>query len=166
VMMACAKSLRKHPQVNSSWEGDNIRQWGGVHVAMAVALPTGLITPVIRNTDGLGILQIAQMSRALATRAKGGELKPEDYTGGTFTVSNLGMFGIEEFTAIINPPQAAILAVGTTIQTPWVQKDQVVVQPRMKMTMSCDHRVVDGALGAQFLQTLVTCLEDPMMMLA
>ena len=166
VIMAVARALRKHPEINSSWQGESIIEFGNVHVAMAVALPTGLVTPVIRHTDQLSIKEIAQMSRDLAVRAKDGKLGNEDYAGGTFTISNLGMFGIEEFTAIINPPQAAILAVGATIASPSVdQKGQLVVQPRMKMTMSCDHRVIDGAMGAQFLQTLVSYLEDPLNML-
>lgn len=174
VIMAVAKALKLHPGVNASWESpangaesEGIRQFGQVHVAMAVALPTGLVTPVIRNTDHLGIRDIAFFSRDLATKAKAGQLTNEDYAGGTFTISNLGMFGIEEFTAIINPPQAAILAVGAVIKQPAVdEKGQVVAQSRMKMTMSCDHRVIDGAMGAQFLQTLVKYLEDPLMMLA
>jgi len=166
VIMAVARALRKHPEINSSWQGESIVEFGNVHVAMAVALPSGLVTPVIRHTDQLSIKEIAQMSRDLAVRAKDGKLGNEDYAGGTFTISNLGMFGVEEFTAIINPPQAAILAVGATIASPSVdQKGQLVVQPRMKMTMSCDHRVIDGAMGAQFLQTLVSYLEDPLNML-
>lgn len=166
VILAVAKALAKHPEINASWQGDSIIEYGNVHVAMAVALPTGLVTPVIRHTDQLGIREIAQSSRDLAVRAKEGKLSNEDYAGGTFTISNLGMFGIEEFTAIINPPQAAILAVGATIPTPAVDsKGQVMVQPRMKMTMSCDHRVIDGAMGAQFLQTLVAFIEDPLNML-
>jgi pyruvate dehydrogenase E2 component (dihydrolipoamide acetyltransferase) len=166
VIMAVARALRKHPEINSSWQGESIIEFGNVHVAMAVALPTGLVTPVVRHTDQLSIKEIAQMSRDLALRAKDGKLGNEDYAGGTFTISNLGMFGIEEFTAIINPPQAAILAVGATIASPGVDsKGQLVVQPRMKMTMSCDHRVIDGAMGAQFLQTLVSYLEDPLNML-
>lgn len=166
VIMAVARALRKHPEINSSWQGESIIEFGNVHVAMAVALPTGLVTPVVRHTDQLSIKEIAQMSRDLALRAKDGKLGNEDYAGGTFTISNLGMFGIEEFTAIINPPQAAILAVGATMASPGVDsKGQLVVQPRMKMTMSCDHRVIDGAMGAQFLQTLVSYLEDPLNML-
>jgi pyruvate dehydrogenase E2 component (dihydrolipoamide acetyltransferase) len=166
VIMAVAKALVKHPDINASWQGDSIIEYGNVHVAMAVALPTGLVTPVIRHTDQQSIRDIAQTSRELAMRAKDGKLTNDDYAGGTFTISNLGMFGVEEFTAIINPPQAAILAVGATIPTPVVDaKGQVVVQPRMKMTMSCDHRVIDGAMGAQFLQTLVSYLEDPLNML-
>lgn len=167
IMMAAARALRKHPYVNASWEGEQIRLFGSVHMAMAVALPTGLITPVIRNCDQLGARDIARESRGLASRAKNNELQPEDYSGGTFTVSNLGMFGIEQFTAIINPPQSAILAVGATTPTPWISdQGDIVIQPRMKMTMSCDHRVVDGATGAAFLQTLVRYLEEPLMMLA
>lgn len=166
VIMAVSRALRKHPEINSSWQGESIVEFSNVHVAMAVALPSGLVTPVIRHTDQLSIKEIAQMSRDLAVRAKDGKLGNEDYAGGTFTISNLGMFGVEEFTAIINPPQAAILAVGATIASPSVDpKGQLVVQPRMKMTMSCDHRVIDGAMGAQFLQTLVSYLEDPLNML-
>jgi pyruvate dehydrogenase E2 component (dihydrolipoamide acetyltransferase) len=166
VILAVAKALAKHPEINASWQGDSIIEYGNVHVAMAVALPTGLVTPVIRHTDQLNIREIAKSSRELALKAKDGKLANEDYAGGTFTISNLGMFGVEEFTAIINPPQAAILAVGATIATPAVDsKGNVVVQQRMKMTMSCDHRVIDGAMGAQFLQTLVSFLEDPLNML-
>lgn len=167
IVLATAKALRRHPQVNSSWQGDVIKQFGNVNVAVAVALPQGLITPVIRHTDQLGLREIAIQSKELIARAKAGQLEPADYTGGTFTISNLGMMGIESFTAIINPPQAAILAVGATIPTPWVDdNNQVVVQPRMTLTMSCDHRVVDGAVGASFLQTLCGYLEDPLMMLS
>jgi pyruvate dehydrogenase E2 component (dihydrolipoamide acetyltransferase) len=167
VIMAVAKALAKHRDINASWQGESIVEFGNVHVAMAVALPTGLVTPVIRYTDQMSIRDIAKSSRELGLKAKDGKLTNDDYTGGTFTISNLGMFGIEEFTAIINPPQAAILAVGATIPTPAVDsKGQVVAQPRMKMTMSCDHRVIDGAMGAQFLQTLVSYLEDPLNMLS
>lgn len=167
VIMAVARALRLHPMVNASWQGDTILINGPVHVAMAVALPEGLVTPVIRDTDRLGVRDIARQSRELASRAKDGKLGNSDYTGGTFTISNLGMLGIEEFTAIINPPQACILAVGTTQVVPWVDANgAIVAQARMKMTMSCDHRVVDGALGAQFLKTLVGYLEEPLNMLA
>ena len=166
VILSVAKALTQHPGINASWQGESIIEYGNVHVAMAVALPTGLVTPVIRHTDQLNIRDIAKLSRELAGKAKDGKLSNEDYAGGTFTISNLGMFGIEQFTAIINPPQAAILAVGATIPTPGVDaKGQVVVQPRMKMTMSCDHRVIDGVMGAQFLQTLVGFLEEPLNML-
>ena len=166
VTLAVAKSLAQHPGINASWQGESIIEFGNVHVAMAVALPTGLVTPVIRNTDQLSIRDIAQSAKVLAAKAKDGKLTNDDYTGGTFTISNLGMFGIEEFTAIINPPQAAILAVGATIPTPAVDdKGQVVVQPRMKMTLSCDHRVIDGSMGAQFLKTVVDFIEEPLNML-
>lgn len=167
VILAAAKALRRHPVVNSSWQGETIVQFGAVHVAMAVALPEGLVTPVIRNTDVVGLREIARQAKELAGKAKDGKLGNQDYQGGTFTISNLGMFGIEEFTAIINPPQAAILAVGATQLVPWVDQTTgaLAAQPRMKMTMSCDHRVVDGATGAQFLQTLVRYLEDPLQMM-
>ncbi len=166
LVYAVSRALRAHPQVNASWQGETIREFGAAHVAVAVALPQGLVTPVVRNADQLGVHDIALTTSDLFKRAKAGQLQNEDYAGGTFSISNLGMFGIEEFTAIINPPQAAILAVGATLPTPWVGDDgAVVVQQRMKMTMSCDHRVVDGAVGAQFLKTLVQYLEMPMLML-
>lgn len=166
VILSVAKALGKHRDINASWQGESILEYGNIHVAMAVALPTGLVTPVIRHTDQLNIREIAKQSRELAGKAKDGKLSNEDYAGGTITISNLGMFGIEDFTAIINPPQASILAIGATILTPAVDaKGQVVVQPRMKITMSCDHRVIDGVMGAQFLQTLVSYLEEPMNML-
>lgn len=162
LILMVARALRKHPQINSSWQGDHIAQYRDVHVGMAVALPTGLITPVIRNADRLDVLKIAAQSRDLAKRAKEGALKPEDYQGGTFTISNLGMAGIEQFTAIINPPQAAILAVGASVPTPVVDASgQVVVETRMKVTLSCDHRVIDGAVGSEFLKTLKSFIEDP-----
>jgi pyruvate dehydrogenase E2 component (dihydrolipoamide acetyltransferase) len=167
MILGVARALRQHPVVNSSWQGDHILQHNQVHVALAVALPDGLVTPVIRNTDHLGVREIARQSRDLATKAKDGKLSNNDYAGGTFTISNLGMFGIEEFTAIINPPQAAILAIGAATPTPWVDASgNLVVQTRVKMTMSCDHRVVDGASGAAFLKTLVAYLEDPLSMMA
>ncbi|MEZ4743314.1 MAG: dihydrolipoamide acetyltransferase family protein [Bdellovibrionota bacterium] len=166
ILMAVGRALRKHPQVNVSWQNDHILQHGGVHVCMAVALPTGLVTPVIRNIDLMGVRQIAFEAKELGKRAHEGLLANEDYQGGTFTVSNLGMTVVEEFTAIINPPQACILAVGRTQARPWVDETgTIVVQSRMKMTLSSDHRVVDGMVGAQFLQTLVCFLEDPLMML-
>ena len=167
LMMVTARALRRHPEINASWQGDVIRRFGAVHMAMAVALPEGLITPVIRNACTLGVREVATASRAMARKAREGGLTPEDYSGGTFTISNLGMLGIEEFTAIINPPQAAILAVAKTMAVPWVNGDgDVVVCPRMKMTMSCDHRVIDGAMGAGFLQTLVAWIEDPLLVLS
>ena len=166
IIFAASRALRHHPGINASWQGDNIVQFGAVHMCVAVALPTGLVTPVIRNADQMPVRDIAAASRSLAQRAKAGQLANEDYAGGTFTISNLGMFGIEEFTAIINPPQAAILAVGATIPTPAVDaKGNVVVEQRMKVTMSCDHRVIDGVMGAEFLKTLASFLEQPLMMM-
>jgi pyruvate dehydrogenase E2 component (dihydrolipoamide acetyltransferase) len=163
IMFICAQALKKHPMVNASWQGETITQYGSVHLAMAVALPEGLVTPVIRNCDRLMPRQIAAQTKDMAAKAKAGKLTNEEFSGGTFTISNLGMMGIEEFTAIINPPQAAILAVGATILTPVVDASgAVVVKPMMKVTMSCDHRVVDGMVGAQFLQTLATYMEEPL----
>ena len=167
IILATARALIKHPEVNASWQGDHIRRYSRTHMAVAVALPEGLVTPVVRNAHALGVRAIATATKDLVKRAKDGNLTPDEYQGGTFTISNLGMMGIEEFTAIINPPQAAILALGATIKTPWVNdNNQVIVQPRMKMTMSCDHRVVDGAMGAEFLQTLAMYLENPMRILS
>jgi pyruvate dehydrogenase E2 component (dihydrolipoamide acetyltransferase) len=167
IIFAVARALKEHPMVNASWQGDQIIQYGGVHVAMAVALPEGLVTPVVRHADQMRLVEIAKTTKSMASKARKGELTNEDFSGGTFTISNLGMMGIEEFTAIINPPQAAILAIGTTIKTPVVdENEQVVVKPMMKVTMSCDHRVVDGLVGAKFLQTLVNYLEEPLAMLS
>jgi pyruvate dehydrogenase E2 component (dihydrolipoamide acetyltransferase) len=167
LVLAVSRALIKHPEVNSSWQGDFIRRYGAAHIAVAVAIPDGLITPVVRNANHLGARDIARVTKDLFDRAKSGGLKPDEYQNGTFSISNLGMMGIEHFTAIINPPQAAILAVGATIPTPWVNEAGAVeVQPRMTMTMSCDHRVVDGAVGAAFLQTLAAYLEDPLLILS
>lgn len=158
-----ARALRKHPNINASWQGDSIVEYGAVHLAFAVALPTGLVTPVLRNADTMDIYTIAKKSKEMIKLARDGKLQPQDYEGGTFTISNLGMNGIEEFTAIINPPQAAILAVGASIPTPVVNDEgEVVVETRMKLTMSCDHRVIDGFGGSEFLKTLRTYIEDPL----
>jgi pyruvate dehydrogenase E2 component (dihydrolipoamide acetyltransferase) len=167
VLKAVAMALKRHPFVNAAWTGDAIRLYEQVHIGVAVAVEEGLITPVVRDADRKGIAEIASEVRELAGRARERKLKPEEYTGSTFSVSNLGMFGIEEFTAVINPPEAAILAVGAI--GPKVVVDEggeVAVRQRMRMTLSCDHRVVDGATGAQFLQTLVGFLEDPLLMIA
>ncbi len=167
LVLAVSRALMKHPEVNSSWQGDFIRRYGAAHVAVAVAIQDGLITPVVRNANQLGARDIARLTKDLIGRAKSSSLKPDEYQGGTFSISNLGMMGIEHFTAIINPPQAAILAVGATIPTPWVNEAGAVEgQLRMTMTMSCDHRVVDGAVGATFLQTLAAYLEDPLLILS
>jgi pyruvate dehydrogenase E2 component (dihydrolipoamide acetyltransferase) len=165
VVKACSKALRLHPKMNSSWLDDVIRQHGGVHIAIAVAIEDGLVTPVIRNADLKGLAQISAETRDLAGRARDKKLQPEDWEGSTFTISNLGMFGIEEFTAIINPPNAAILAVGAIRDVPVVEKGQVVPGKRMKVTLSSDHRVVDGATCAEFLSTVRKFLENPTTML-
>ena len=166
IIKAAAEALRRHPEVNASWGENVIRRYGRVHVGVAVAVEDGLITPVVRDADRKGVAQISAEVRELAGRARDRKLAPEEYTGATFSVSNLGMFGIEEFTAIINPPEAAILAVGKVEEKAVVENGEIVVRPRMRVTMSCDHRVIDGATGARFLQTLKDFLEEPMMMLA
>lgn len=165
VVRAAALALRSHPLVNSSFGDEAITQHGEVHVGIAVATPEGLITPVIRNADRKSVTAIASEVRVLAEKARSRKLMPDEYQGSTFTISNLGMFGIEEFTAIINPPNAAILAVGAAMQKPVVESGQIVVRDRMKITMSCDHRVVDGAVGAEFLRTLRQYIEQPLRLL-
>jgi len=161
VMKASAKALRDVPAVNASWGEAAITRHGSVHIGMAVALPGGLITPVIRNADQKGLSAIATETRDLAGRARDMKLGPDEYTGSTFTISNLGMMGIEQFTAIINPPEAVILAVGSMQQEPVVVDGQLSVGWRMKVTLTCDHRVVDGALGAEFLQAVRRYIETP-----
>jgi pyruvate dehydrogenase E2 component (dihydrolipoamide acetyltransferase) len=151
--------------VNSSWDAAGIKLHGATHVSFAVANDDGLITPVIRDTDQKSIVEISAAARDLAKRAKDKKLAPAEYTGGTFCVSNLGMMGIERFSAIINPPNSAILAVGATVQKPVVKDGQIVVGERMALTLSCDHRVVDGALGAKFLNALKDHLENPALLL-
>ncbi len=165
VVKACAMALRKHKAVNSSWLGDIIREYGSVHVAVAVAIDDGLVTPVIRNTDQKGLAQISAETKDLAKRARDRKLEPKDWEGSTFTISNLGMFGIEEFTAIINPPNACILAVGAIRDVPVVENGAIVPGKRMKVTLSSDHRVVDGAVAAQFLNSVRGFLENPATML-
>lgn len=162
ILKAAVEALRRVPAVNSSWEGPSIRQHGSVHIAFAVALPDGLITPVIRNAHAKDLRTIAREAKELGARAKAGKLQPEEYTGGTFTVSNLGMIGVEKFSAIINPPQAAILAVGTVVKKPVLAANGAVVPgERMSLTVSADHRVVDGMLAGEFLKALVELLESP-----
>ncbi len=166
-ILATARALREHPLCNASWDVDSIIHHGSVNIAMAVALEEGLVTPVLRNTDLMGVKEISERAKALGAAARDGRLSNEDFSGGTFTISNLGMFGIEEFTAIINPPQSCILALGAAKLEAVVAEDgSIVSQRRMKMTLSCDHRVVDGSVGAKFLKTLVSYLEDPLLMLA
>jgi pyruvate dehydrogenase E2 component (dihydrolipoamide acetyltransferase) len=161
VIKAVALALRRVPACNASWENDAIRQYHRVHVGVAVALPEGLVTPVVRDADQKGIGSIAAEVRDLADRAKKKQLKGHEITGSTFSVSNLGMMGIERFTAIINPPEAGILAVGAVMDVPVVQNGQVVPGKRMTVSMSCDHRVIDGALGATWLGAFVELIEHP-----
>jgi len=166
-MKAVAMALRAYPEANRSWDGTHMTQFGGVHMGMAVAVDEGLITPVIRDCDTRTIREIAAEARALAKKARDGALMPEDYQGNTFTVSNLGMFGIQRFTAILNPPASGILAVGALEQRPVVGEDgQLTVGWRMDVTMTCDHRVIDGAVAARFLQVLRAYVEEPGTMLA
>lgn len=165
VIRACAASLRRHPKVNSSWLGDKIRYNQHVHIGVAVAVEDGLLVPVVRFADQKSFAQINAEVKELAQKAKNKKLQPAEWEGNTFTISNLGMFGIEEFTAIINPPDACILAVGGIKEVPVVKNGQVVPGKTMKVTLSCDHRVVDGATGAAFLQTLKMMLENPVTIL-
>jgi pyruvate dehydrogenase E2 component (dihydrolipoamide acetyltransferase) len=165
VLKAVAISLKKHPAVNSSWLGDTIRTNHHVNIGVAVAVEDGLLVPVVRFADGKGLAQIATEVKDFATRAKNKKLQPADWEGSTFTISNLGMFGIDEFTAIINPPDSCILAIGAIQQIPVVKNGAVVPGNIMKVTLSCDHRVVDGATGSAFLQTLKSLLEEPLRML-
>jgi pyruvate dehydrogenase E2 component (dihydrolipoamide acetyltransferase) len=163
IIRAIALALRHHPNVNASWGEDAITQHGEVHVGVAVATQDGLITPVIRNADQKAVSDIAFEVRALADKAKNRKLKPDEYQNSTFTISNLGAWGIEEFTAIINPPNAAILAIGAAEARPVADANrQIVVRDRMKVTMSCDHRIIDGASGAEFLKTLRQYIEQPL----
>lgn len=165
VLKACAIALKQHPVINSSWLGDKIRTNHHVNIGVAVAVEDGLLVPVVRFADSKSLSQIGAEVKAFAQKAKDKKLQPSDWEGNTFTISNLGMFGIDEFTAIINPPDACILAVGAIQQVPVVKNGQVVPGNVMKVTLSCDHRVVDGASGAAFLQTLQGLLEEPLRML-
>jgi len=161
VLKACALALRKVPEANASFTEDAIIQHARVDIGMAVAIEDGLITPVIRDADKKTIGQVGTESRELAARARDRKLKPEEYTGATFSVSNLGMMGIRHFAAIINPPEGAILAVGNVRKIPMVKDGKIVVGQQMSITLSCDHRVIDGALGAKLLQAIVAILEQP-----
>ena len=162
LIKVAAEALARHPEINASFEGDAIRRHGSVDIGIAVAVPDGLITPVLRDADRKGLLQISAEAADLVERGRNRRLTPEEYQGATFSISNLGMFGIDEFTAIINPPEGAILAVGQTVEKPVVEDGAVVVRRRMRVTMSCDHRVIDGAMGAAFLQTFRAMLENPL----
>ena len=165
ILKGSAEALRRVPGVNASWVGTGIQYHGAAHVSFAVAIEDGLITPVIRDTHTKSIFQISAEAKPLGQRAKEKKLKPDEFTGGTFCVSNLGMMGVDRFTAIINPPNAAILAVGTTVTKPVVKNGHIVIGQTMGLTLSCDHRVVDGALGAQFLAALKELLEKPALLL-
>ena len=165
VVRAAALALRKVPRANASWSDDAILLWNQVDVAVAVALDDGLITPIVKSADQKGLAQIAVETKDLAERARAGKLKLEEFQGGTFSISNLGMYGIREFAAVINPPQGCILAVGEGTQRPVVKDGQLAVATVMTCTLSCDHRVVDGAVGAQFLGAFRSFIEDPAMML-
>lgn len=166
IIKASAMALRKHPEVNSSWMGDFIRTNHHINIGSAIAVEEGLIVPVIKFADQLSLSQIATAATDLYGKARNKKIQPAEFTGNTFTISNLGMMGIEEFTAIINPPDSCILAVGNIIPTPVVENGVMVIRQILKLTMSCDHRVVDGAVGARFLQTLKTYIENPVTMLA
>jgi len=165
VIRACALALRRHPAVNASFLGQAVRVHNRAHIGIAVALEGGLITPVLRDCDVKPLAQLAVESRDLAARARGGKLRAQELSGATFSISNLGMFDVEEFSAIINPPEGAILAVGSIVQKPVADADQIRVGRRMKMTLSCDHRVIDGATGARFLQDVKRLLEEPLRLL-
>ncbi|HCA05979.1 2-oxo acid dehydrogenase subunit E2 [Chryseobacterium sp.] len=165
IIKATAVALRKHPQVNSSWAADKIIHRGNINVGVAVAIPDGLVVPVLKNTDQMNYTQISAAVKDMASRAKSKGLKANEMEGSTFSISNLGMFGIETFTSIINQPNSAILSVGAIIEKPIVKDGQIVVGNIMKLSLACDHRVVDGATGAQFLQTLKTYLESPLTLL-
>lgn len=166
VLLAIARAAAQHPYINASWAGDSIIQYGSVNISVAVAVDDGLVTPVIRNAQKLSLKDISSTVKDLASRARSKKLKPEEYQGGTLTVSNLGSYGIEQFFAIINPPQAAILAVGAIVKKPVVNaKGEIVVGERMNISLSGDHRVVDGAVGAEYLTTLRKLVENPALML-
>jgi pyruvate dehydrogenase E2 component (dihydrolipoamide acetyltransferase) len=165
VVKACAKALTRFPTVNASWTGETIQTHADVHVGIAVSIPDGLITPVVKNADRKHVVEIAHEIKDLAARARDRKLKPEEFTGSTFTISNLGMFDVTEFTAIINPPESCILAVGAVRKQPVVKNDQLAVGHRMKVTLSSDHRVVDGALAAQYLAEVRRLLESPVSLL-
>jgi len=165
LLKATAEALARHPGANASWEGDALRYHGSVDIGIAVALEEGLITPVLRDTARKGLRQISTEAGDLIARARNRKLLPEEYQGATFSLSNLGMFEIDQFTAIINPPEAGILAVGQTLEKPVVVDGEIVVRKRMRVTMSCDHRVIDGASGAAFLGTFKAMLENPLEMI-
>jgi pyruvate dehydrogenase E2 component (dihydrolipoamide acetyltransferase) len=162
LVRACAVALQMHPQVNSSWGGDSIIRHHRINVGIAVALEEGLIVPVVRDADRKSLGEIASEARSLAEKARAGKLTPDEFTGGTFTISNLGMFGVDHFTAIINPPEAAILAVGAASEEPVLRNGNVEARTTIKFTLSIDHRALDGATAAAFLRDLVAVCEEPL----
>jgi pyruvate dehydrogenase E2 component (dihydrolipoamide acetyltransferase) len=166
LIRACAGTVRAHPAVNSSWAGDHLLRHGRVNIGCAVALDDGLIVPVIRDADRKSLTEIAAEAHELTARARTGKLTPDEFTRGTFTISNLGMYGIDHFTAVINPPEAAILAVGAAQQEPVVRDGRLAVATTMKLTLSIDHRVLDGATAAAFLRDLIEVLEHPLRIIA
>jgi pyruvate dehydrogenase E2 component (dihydrolipoamide acetyltransferase) len=165
ILKASAEALRRVPQVNASWEGNQIRYFSAAHVSFAVAIEDGLITPVVRDAHLKSLFAISTEAKALGKRAKEKKLAPAEFTGGTFCVSNLGMMGVPRFSAIINPPNAAILAVGTVVRKPVVRGERIEIGQTLTVTLSCDHRVIDGAVGAQYLNALKTLLESPALLL-
>jgi pyruvate dehydrogenase E2 component (dihydrolipoamide acetyltransferase) len=165
IIKVAAAALIQHPQINASFQERTVRYYERADIGVAVAIEDGLITPIVRSADQRSLSQIASEVRELAERARSRKLLPEEYTGATFSISNLGMLGIDEFTAVINPPEAAILAIGAVTPKPVVRDGQVVVRQMMRVTMSCDHRVIDGATGARFLQTFKRTLENPLLMI-
>jgi pyruvate dehydrogenase E2 component (dihydrolipoamide acetyltransferase) len=162
VVKVAAAALIQHPQVNASFQDKTVRFYEHADIGVAVATDNGLITPVVRSADAKSLLEITSEIRELAGRARARKLKPEEYTGATFSISNLGMFGIDEFTAVINPPEGAILAVGAMQPRAVARDNEVVIKQTMRVTMSCDHRVIDGAVGAQFLRTFKQIMENPL----
>ena len=164
LLKSIAIALSQHPEVNAHWLGDHIRYFNRVHLGMAVATDDGLIVPVVWDADRKSLRDISREAKELAKRARDRKLKPEEFTGSTFSVSNLGMFGIDQFTAIITPPEAGILAIGTSEEKLVVVNGEPVVRNRVRVTMSCDHRIIDGAVGAKFLQTLRRLIENPLML--
>jgi pyruvate dehydrogenase E2 component (dihydrolipoyllysine-residue acetyltransferase) len=162
IIKVAAATLIQHPQVNASFQDKTVRYYEHADIGVAVATDNGLITPVVRAADAKSLLEIAGEVRELAERARARKLKPDEYTGATFSISNLGMFGIDEFTAVINPPEGAILAVGAMTPRPVARDNEIVIRQTMRVTMSCDHRVIDGAIGAQFLRTFKQIMENPL----
>jgi pyruvate dehydrogenase E2 component (dihydrolipoamide acetyltransferase) len=165
IIKASAMALKRKPAANAAWTPDAMLMFKSIDISVAVAIPGGLITPIIRDADKKGVAQISNEMKDLAKRAKEGKLKPEEFQGGTFSISNLGMFGISSFSAIINPPQAAILAVGQGEERAVVRKGAIAIETQMTATLSVDHRVIDGALGAELLQAFKDLIEDPLAML-